>query len=69
MISGVELDDRQGRVTVLSIPDRPGFAAQILRRVAEETILVDMIVQNISLVERRTCPSPFPGETSSTPPR
>ena len=50
VISGVELDDRQGRVTVLNIPDRPGFAAQILRRVAEETILVDMIVQNISLV-------------------
>ena len=28
VISGVELDDRQGRVTVLDIPDRPGFAAQ-----------------------------------------
>ena len=50
VISGVELDDRQGRVTVLNIPDRPGCAAQILRRVAEETIFVDMIVQNISLV-------------------
>jgi aspartate kinase len=50
VISGVELDDRQGRVTVLNIPDCPGFAAEILRRVAEETIFVDMIVQNISLV-------------------
>jgi aspartate kinase len=50
VISGVELDDRQGRVTVLNIPDRPGFAAQLLRRVAEEAIFVDMIVQNISLV-------------------
>ena len=50
VISGVELDDRQGRVTVLNIPDRPGCAAQILRRVAEETIFVNMIVQNISLV-------------------
>jgi aspartate kinase len=50
VITGIELDDRQGRVTVLNIPDRPGFAAQILRRVAEETIFVDMIVQNISLV-------------------
>ena len=50
MITGVELDVRQGCVTVLNIPDRPGFAAQILRRLAEETIFVDMIVQNISLV-------------------
>ncbi len=50
MITGVELDDWQGRVTVLNIPDRPGFAAQILRRVADEAIFVDMIVQNISLV-------------------
>ena len=50
VISGVELDDRQGRVTVLDLPDRPGFAASILRRIADETIFVDMIVQNISLV-------------------
>jgi aspartate kinase len=52
VISGVELDDRQGRVTVLDIPDRPGFAAGILRRFADRNIFVDMIVQNISLVGR-----------------
>jgi aspartate kinase len=50
VISGVELDDRQGRITVYDVSDRPGFAARILRRVAEENIFVDMIVQNISLV-------------------
>jgi aspartate kinase len=50
VISGVDLDDRQGRVTVLDMPDRPGFAARILRRVADESIFVDMIVQNVSLV-------------------
>jgi aspartate kinase len=50
VISGVELDDRQGRVTVLEVPDRPGYAARIFRRVAEENGFVDMIVQNISLV-------------------
>ncbi len=50
VISGVELDDSQGRVTVLDIPDRPGFAAGILRRIADRNIFVDMIVQNISLV-------------------
>jgi aspartate kinase len=50
VISAVELDDRQGRVTVLELSDQPGFAARILRRIAEENIFVDMIVQNISLV-------------------
>jgi aspartate kinase len=50
VITGVELDDRQGRVTVLHIPDRPGCAAKILRRVGDETIFLDMIVQNISPV-------------------
>jgi len=50
VISCVELDDRQGRVTVLDVPDQPGFAARILRRIAQENIFVDMIVQNISLV-------------------
>jgi aspartate kinase len=50
VISGVELDDRQGRVTVLDLSDRPGIAARILRRIADENIFVDMIVQNVSLV-------------------
>ncbi len=50
VISAVELDDRQGRVTILNMPEGPGSAAQVLRRVAEESIFVDMIVQNISLV-------------------
>ncbi len=50
VITAVELDDRQGRVTILNMPDTPGFAPQILRRIAEESIFVDMIVQNISLM-------------------
>ena len=50
VITSVELDDRQGRVTVLDLPDRPGCAAQVLRRVADEAIFLDMIVQNISPV-------------------
>ena len=49
MITGVELDDRQGRVTVLEISDQPGSAARILRRIADENLFVDMIVKNISL--------------------
>jgi aspartate kinase len=50
VISAVELDDRQGRITVLDMPERPGQAARILRQIADENLLVDTIVQNVSLV-------------------
>jgi aspartate kinase len=48
IISGVELDESQGRITVPDVPDQPGFAANVFRRVADANIPVDMIVQNVS---------------------
>jgi aspartate kinase len=48
VISGVELDDQQGRVTVLNVPDRPGYAGMVFQRIAHANIVVDMIVQNVS---------------------
>lgn len=48
VISGVELDDRQARVTVLNVPDQPGYAARVFRAIAEADVFVDMIVQNVS---------------------
>ena len=50
VISGVELDEQQARITVHDVPDRPGHAARIFRRIADAAILVDMIVQNISTI-------------------
>ncbi len=50
VISGVEHDDRQARVTILDVPDQPGTAARIFRRIADVGISVDMIVQNVSTV-------------------
>jgi aspartate kinase len=47
VISGIELDDRQARITVLDVPDRPGQAARVFRRVADANVCVDMIVQNV----------------------
>lgn len=46
VISGVELDERQGRVTIHGVPDQPGFAAKLFRVIAEDQGNVDMIVQN-----------------------
>lgn len=46
VVDAVELDDSQGRITITDIPDRPGVAARIFRRVGEAGIFVDMIVQS-----------------------
>jgi len=48
VISGVELDDDQSRITLLDVPDRPGYAAAVFRKIAEADVFVDMIVQNVS---------------------
>ena len=49
VISGIDLDDQQARITVLDVPDRPGQAARIFRNIADANVYVDMIVQNVSL--------------------
>lgn len=48
VVSEVELDDQQSRVTIGNVPDVPGVATQVFAAVAEGGIMVDMIVQNIS---------------------
>jgi len=48
IISGVAADHSEAKVTILSVPDRPGVAATIFRAVAGEGVNVDMIVQNSS---------------------
>jgi aspartate kinase len=48
IISGVAHDDTEAKITLASVPDQPGVAAKIFRAVADESINVDMIVQNVS---------------------
>lgn len=48
VISGVELDENQARITLLNVPDQPGYAAKVFRAIGEAGIFVDMIVQNVS---------------------
>jgi aspartate kinase len=48
VISGVELDLGQARVSLFGVPDRPGYAASVFRHIAEAGVFVDMIVQNVS---------------------
>ena len=46
VISGVELDEGQARITVMNVPDRPGYAAALFREIAKADVFVDMIVQS-----------------------
>ena len=48
VVTGVTHDRGQAKISILRVPDRPGIAAQVFGAIAERTIVVDMIVQNIS---------------------
>ena len=48
MISGVSSDASEAKVTIFGVPDKPGVAARVFRALAEHTINVDMILQNVS---------------------
>nr|WP_231749798.1 aspartate kinase [Tautonia plasticadhaerens] len=54
VVSGVELDEHQARVTLLNVPDRPGYASKAFRSIAEAGVNVDMIVQNVRTTEGDT---------------
>ncbi len=49
LISGVSFDKNQAKITITGVPDSPGIAAEIFTPLAESGIVVDMIVQNISI--------------------
>lgn len=47
VVSGAALKKDLTRVTIKSVPDRPGIAATIFSRIAEAKIVVDDIIQNV----------------------
>lgn len=48
LVSEVQLDEDQARVTVRNIPDQPGIAAQLFSANGTAGVNVDIIVQNVS---------------------
>ncbi|MBF6136154.1 aspartate kinase [Nocardia otitidiscaviarum] len=51
ILTGVAHDRSEAKVTVVGIPDEPGYAAKVFRAVADAEINIDMVLQNISKVE------------------
>jgi aspartate kinase len=48
VVSGVAYNKNEAKVTICGIPDHPGIAAAIFSSIADEGIVVDMIIQNTS---------------------
>jgi aspartate kinase len=48
LVSGVTVAKDETKVTIRSVPDKPGVAARIFTPLSESGVVVDMIVQNIS---------------------
>ena len=48
VIRAVIADKNEAKVTVSGVPDKPGIAAGLFRRLADDHVNVDMIVQNAS---------------------
>lgn len=50
VVSGVTYDKDQAKITVVRVPDRPGVAARLFMPLSEHNIIVDMIIQNASIL-------------------
>ena len=48
VVSGIAYSRDEAKITLVKVPDRPGVAAGIFGPLAEASINVDMIVQNVS---------------------
>lgn len=51
-VSGITSDLDQAKITLLRVPDRPGLAAKLFAPIAQDNIVVDMIIQNASADEK-----------------
>ena len=51
ILTGVAHDRSEAKVTVVGIPDIPGYAAKVFRAVADADVNIDMVLQNVSRVE------------------
>jgi aspartate kinase len=51
ILTGVAHDRSEAKVTVVGVPDVPGYAAKVFRAVADADVNIDMVLQNISKVE------------------
>tara|TARA_Y100000590_G_C15665192_1_gene994175 strand:+ start:34 stop:1251 length:1218 start_codon:yes stop_codon:yes gene_type:complete len=54
IITGISLTQNDAKVTLVGVKDKPGIAASIFKPLSENSINVDMVVQNISANGKET---------------
>ena len=54
VVSGIAYTRDEAKITIVGVPDRPGIAASIFGPLAETSINVDLIVQNVSADGKQT---------------
>jgi len=47
VVSGVTLNEKEAKITLLGVTDKPGIAATLFENIAGQNIVVDMIIQNV----------------------
>lgn len=58
-VTGVAYDKNEAKVHLVRVPDRPGVVATLFRKLADENVSVDMIIQNASRGDRDTADVTF----------
>ncbi len=48
LVRAVTVNKDEAKVTITGVPDKPGVAAKIFKKIAENNINIDMIIQNVS---------------------
>lgn len=49
VVRGISVERNQAKVTITNVPDRPGTASRIFTALSDANMVIDVIVQNISL--------------------
>ncbi len=52
VVRGITINKNEAKITICDVPDRPGIAAKIFKTIADNSVNVDMIVQNVSHTRR-----------------
>ncbi|NLG55668.1 MAG: aspartate kinase [Rhodococcus sp.] len=67
LITGVAHDRGEAKITVVGLPDTPGYAAKVFRAVADAEINIDMVLQNVSKIDTGKTDITFTLPTSDGP--
>ena len=49
VVRGISIERNQAKVTITDVPDKPGTASRIFTALADANVIIDVIVQNISV--------------------